>query len=131
VFRTVIASAPAPATNSLPQDPAVREIPGFYYDLEKNKYFKITANHTLGGHFAFSQQSIKEKTIQKVQTCLAVLQFRKRYMDDAVLIQIEFICLVTISPLWNLSRNASALGSPHRRHNMVAWIGFFRINSLD
>lgn len=61
----VTAPAPAPAASSAPQDPAVRDIPGFYYDPEKKKYFKITANHTLGGQFAFSQQSIKERTTQK------------------------------------------------------------------
>lgn len=67
VIRAVVVTAPAPAASSAPQDPVVRDIPGFYYDLEKKKYFKITANHTLGGQFAFSQQSIKEKTTQKVQ----------------------------------------------------------------
>ncbi|KAI7831241.1 WD40-repeat-containing domain protein [Gamsiella multidivaricata] len=44
---------------------AVRDIPGFYYDLEKKKYFKITANHQLGSQHPFSQQSIKEKTTPK------------------------------------------------------------------
>lgn len=68
VVVTAPAPAPAPAASSAPQDPAVRDIPGFYYDPEKKKYFKITANHTLGGQFAFSQQSIKERTTQKVQT---------------------------------------------------------------
>lgn len=76
VIRAVVVTVPAPAASSDPQDPVIRDIPGFYYDPEKKKYFKITANHTLGGQFAFSQQSIKEKTTQKVQTdlgaCVAI-----------------------------------------------------------
>ncbi|KAF9897425.1 hypothetical protein BX616_005626 [Lobosporangium transversale] len=55
-------SSTAPASESTA---AVREIPGFYYDPEKKKYFKITANHVFGSQHPFSQQSIKEKTIQK------------------------------------------------------------------
>ncbi|KAF9137052.1 DDB1 and CUL4 associated factor 4-like 2 [Mortierella sp. GBA39] len=64
VIRAVVVAL-EPAASSASQDPVVRDIPGFYYDLEKKKYFKITANHTLGGQFAFSQQSIKEKTSKK------------------------------------------------------------------
>lgn len=92
VIQALIVSAPAPTTNSTPQDPAIREIPGFYYDLEKKKYFKITANHTLGGQFAFSQQSIKEKTIQKVQTYLAVCSSARDIWTCRVLIQVVIIC---------------------------------------
>ena len=50
--------------------PVVREIPGFFYDPEKKKYFKITANHTLGSQHPFSQQSIREKTTPKVCSVL-------------------------------------------------------------
>ncbi|KAG9072461.1 hypothetical protein KI688_000232 [Linnemannia hyalina] len=64
VIRAVVVAL-EPAASSASQDPVVRDIPGFYYDLEKKKYFKITANHTLGGQFAFSQQSIKEKSSKK------------------------------------------------------------------
>ncbi|KAF4766388.1 hypothetical protein HAV15_010998 [Penicillium sp. str.  len=38
-----------------------REIPGFYYDPEKKKYFKIQANHAAAPNAQYSQQSVKRK----------------------------------------------------------------------
>ncbi|KAF9364386.1 DDB1 and CUL4 associated factor 4-like 2 [Mortierella sp. NVP85] len=43
-------------------EPTAMEIPGFYFDPVKKKYFKITANHVFGSHHPYSQQSIKERT---------------------------------------------------------------------
>ncbi|KAG0207944.1 DDB1 and CUL4 associated factor 4-like 2 [Mortierella sp. GBA30] len=56
----------APLTGSAsvsitPVQTAAREIPGFYFDPEKKKYFRITENHVLGNQHPFSRQSIKEK----------------------------------------------------------------------
>ncbi|KAG0006919.1 DDB1 and CUL4 associated factor 4-like 2 [Modicella reniformis] len=50
------------ATSITPEPPAVKEIPGFYFDPDKKKYFKITPNHAFGSQHPYSQQSIKEKT---------------------------------------------------------------------
>ncbi|KAG0302539.1 hypothetical protein BGZ98_007421 [Dissophora globulifera] len=53
-------SSTSPAT-----EPIIREIPGFYFDPEKKKYFKIIANQVFGSQYLFSQQSIKQKTEEK------------------------------------------------------------------
>lgn len=37
------------ADSSKPQNSEVREIPGFYYDAEKKRYFKITKDHPVPG----------------------------------------------------------------------------------
>jgi hypothetical protein len=37
------------------------EIPGFYYDPEKKKYFKIQANHAAPPNAQYSQQAVKRK----------------------------------------------------------------------
>lgn len=54
------------ATTELSTSGAVKEIPGFYFDPDKKKYFKITANHVFGSQHPYSQQSIKEKVEVKV-----------------------------------------------------------------
>ncbi|KAG0234763.1 hypothetical protein BGW42_006226 [Actinomortierella wolfii] len=53
---TLVESTPAPVA---------REIPGFYYDPEKKRYFKITANHVHGSQHPHSAQSVKEKMAVK------------------------------------------------------------------
>lgn len=61
-------SIPSPAT-LVPTNPSppAREIPGFYYDTEKKKYFKITAVHLVKSQHPFSRDAIAEKTRQKVR----------------------------------------------------------------
>src|SRR5256885_6122548 len=39
-----------------------REIPGYYYDHEKNRYFKIMPNKAVGSNHLFSADSIGTKT---------------------------------------------------------------------
>ncbi|CEJ56648.1 hypothetical protein PMG11_02849 [Penicillium brasilianum] len=41
------------------------EIPGFYYDPEKKKYFKIQANHAAPPGAQYSQESVKRKRNQQ------------------------------------------------------------------
>ncbi|KAL5333481.1 hypothetical protein BJX70DRAFT_61467 [Aspergillus crustosus] len=40
-----------------------REIPGFYYDPEKKKYFKIQANHKSSQGAQYSQDAVKRKRV--------------------------------------------------------------------
>ncbi|KAF9155394.1 hypothetical protein DFQ26_009748 [Actinomortierella ambigua] len=61
---TTTAATPALVAEPAPA-PVAREIPGFYYDPEKKRYFKITANHVHGSQHPYSAQSIKEKTTVK------------------------------------------------------------------
>ncbi|KAF9579268.1 hypothetical protein BGW38_004545, partial [Lunasporangiospora selenospora] len=56
---------PSGGTDPGQKPAAVREIPGFYYDAEKKKYFKILPNHALGSQHPHSRQSIHEKTVEK------------------------------------------------------------------
>ncbi|OJJ47948.1 hypothetical protein ASPZODRAFT_131562 [Penicilliopsis zonata CBS 506.65] len=41
-----------------------REIPGFYYDAEKKKYFKIQANHKAPAGAQYSRDAVKRKRAQ-------------------------------------------------------------------
>ncbi|KAL2013391.1 hypothetical protein VTN00DRAFT_916 [Thermoascus crustaceus] len=43
----------------------VKEIPGFYYDPEKKKYFKIQANHVAPPGYQYSEGAIKEKKLEE------------------------------------------------------------------
>ncbi|KAF9952171.1 DDB1- and CUL4-associated factor 4 [Mortierella alpina] len=49
-------------------EPSIREIPGFYFDTDKKKYFKITENHVFGNQHPFSRQSINRKQEQKIDS---------------------------------------------------------------
>ncbi|PWY94901.1 hypothetical protein BO94DRAFT_213279 [Aspergillus sclerotioniger CBS 115572] len=42
-----------------------REIPGFYYDPEKKKYFKIQANHKAAPGSQYTQDSVKRKRVDQ------------------------------------------------------------------
>ncbi|KAL4884383.1 hypothetical protein BJY04DRAFT_182363 [Aspergillus karnatakaensis] len=42
-----------------------REIPGFYYDPEKKKYFKIQANHKAAPEAQYSQDAVKRKRVDE------------------------------------------------------------------
>ncbi|KAF9411440.1 hypothetical protein BGZ94_001352 [Podila epigama] len=65
-INTDISNTVSPtATSSTAAISQVREIPGFYYDSEKKKYFKITADHLVRLQHPFSQQAIAEKTLRK------------------------------------------------------------------
>ncbi|KAL2216802.1 hypothetical protein M432DRAFT_633955 [Thermoascus aurantiacus ATCC 26904] len=43
----------------------VKEIPGFYYDPEKKKYFKIQANHVAPPGCQYSEKAIKERKLEE------------------------------------------------------------------
>ncbi|KAL2002200.1 hypothetical protein VTN02DRAFT_463 [Thermoascus thermophilus] len=43
----------------------VKELPGFYYDPEKKKYFKIQANHVAPPGYQYSEGAIKEKRLEE------------------------------------------------------------------
>jgi len=43
-------------------DEIPKEIPGYYYDHEKNRYFKIMPNKAVGSNNPFSADSIGTKT---------------------------------------------------------------------
>lgn len=65
-------TAPSAPPSTVPQasstpTPLAIEIPGFYYDTEKKKYFKITAGHLVKSQHPFSRDTIAEKTRRKVQ----------------------------------------------------------------
>ncbi|KAJ5101229.1 hypothetical protein NUU61_003451 [Penicillium alfredii] len=42
-----------------------RDIPGFFYDAEKNKYFKIQANHVAPPGAQYSKESVKKRRIEQ------------------------------------------------------------------
>ncbi|KAL1867212.1 hypothetical protein Plec18167_008753 [Paecilomyces lecythidis] len=42
-----------------------RDIPGFYYDAEKNKYFKIQANHVAPAGSQYSERAIKQRRLDE------------------------------------------------------------------
>ncbi|KAJ9192478.1 hypothetical protein DTO027B5_5498 [Paecilomyces variotii] len=42
-----------------------RDIPGFYYDAEKNKYFKIQANHVAPSGSQYSERAIKQRRLDE------------------------------------------------------------------
>jgi hypothetical protein len=46
----------------------VAEIPGFYYDPEKRKYFKIQKNHTVQTGSPYSAETVKKRKIQEVKS---------------------------------------------------------------
>jgi hypothetical protein len=51
------------SSSSLPRSHEIpREIPGYYYDHEKNRYFKIMPNKAVGSNHLFSADSIGTKT---------------------------------------------------------------------
>ncbi|EER40474.1 conserved hypothetical protein [Histoplasma capsulatum H143] len=64
-------------------DSVPRDIPGYYYDAEKNKYFKIQANHTAPLGSKYSRDVIK----QREQTALR----RKRIEDHSRRVSTETI----------------------------------------
>ncbi|KAF9972864.1 hypothetical protein BGZ73_003931 [Actinomortierella ambigua] len=68
-MATVTTTISTASSSALPAEPApapvAREIPGFYYDPEKKRYFKITANHVHGSQHPHSAQSVKEKMTVK------------------------------------------------------------------
>ncbi|KAL1921829.1 uncharacterized protein VTP21DRAFT_10471 [Calcarisporiella thermophila] len=62
-----VASSMAPSSSSTatPSAPQAMEIPGFYYDAAKNRYFKIVANSS--GNHPYSSQSIKRKRQEEIE----------------------------------------------------------------
>ncbi|KGO75103.1 hypothetical protein PITC_069730 [Penicillium italicum] len=85
-----------------------REIPGFYYDPEKKKYFKIQANHAAPPNAQYSQQSVKRKrselTISENKT-----RFRQRESKETIRKAASLR-----HPLVNLQREIGAVESSTR-----------------
>ncbi|CAG8543109.1 4717_t:CDS:10 [Acaulospora morrowiae] len=52
-------------SSNAPENSPPMEIPGFYYDSEKNRYFKILPNKTFGSDHPHSISAIKEKKMTK------------------------------------------------------------------
>ena len=66
-------SQSSPSSSSQPKlNETPKEIPGYYYDHEKNRYFKIMPNKTVGSSHPFSADSIETKTklAKEVNSCL-------------------------------------------------------------
>ncbi|KAJ5373052.1 hypothetical protein N7517_005058 [Penicillium concentricum] len=60
-----------------------REIPGFYYDEEKKKYFKIQANHVASPNAQYTQQSVKRKR-SELKTRENKTRFRQRENKETI-----------------------------------------------
>ncbi|KAJ5502515.1 hypothetical protein N7463_005389 [Penicillium fimorum] len=60
-----------------------REIPGFYYDEEKKKYFKIQANHVASPNAQYTQQSVKRKR-SELKTRENKARFRQRENKETI-----------------------------------------------
>ncbi|KXG54188.1 uncharacterized protein PGRI_073320 [Penicillium griseofulvum] len=60
-----------------------REIPGFYYDEEKKKYFKIQANHVAPPSAQYTQQSVKRKR-SELKTRENKSRFRQRESKETI-----------------------------------------------
>ncbi|OQE42086.1 hypothetical protein PENCOP_c004G08695 [Penicillium coprophilum] len=60
-----------------------REIPGFYYDEEKKKYFKIQANHVASPSAQYTQQSVKRKR-SELKTRENKTRFRQRENKEKI-----------------------------------------------
>ncbi|KAJ5676114.1 hypothetical protein N7462_009011, partial [Penicillium macrosclerotiorum] len=58
-----------------------REIPGFYYDPEKKKYFKIQANHVAPQGIQYSKESIKRKRTQQE---VAIKHNKRVHLDQRI-----------------------------------------------
>ncbi|KAJ5143736.1 uncharacterized protein N7515_002523 [Penicillium bovifimosum] len=81
-----------------------REIPGFYYDEDKKKYFKIEANHAAAPNAQYSQQSVKRRRIEK-ETREKTAQSQQRIAKETVRKATSLR-----HPLVNLQREMGILG---------------------
>jgi len=97
------------------------EIPGFYFDPVKKKYFKITANHVFGSHHSYSQQSIKERTEVKVSVSFTIQQQSGSHVADIYWQPLAFFSLILRQSRSDLYRD-----SPRWHRIMVVWAGFCR-----
>ncbi|GBC02851.1 hypothetical protein RclHR1_04860005 [Rhizophagus clarus] len=55
------------SSSSTRSDEIPKEIPGYYYDQEKNRYFKIMPNKAVGSNNPFSAESITKKAEEKAR----------------------------------------------------------------
>ncbi|CDM27484.1 hypothetical protein DTO013E5_2779 [Penicillium roqueforti] len=85
-----------------------REIPGFYYDPEKKKYFKIQANHVAPPNAQYSQQSVKRKR-SELATHENKTRFRQRENKEMIRKAPSLR-----HPLVNLQREIGAIESSSR-----------------
>ena len=64
------------SSSSIRSNEIPKEIPGYYYDQEKNRYFKIMPNKAVGSNHRFSADSIESKTKRdeevKVHTLITI-----------------------------------------------------------
>ncbi|KAJ5787071.1 hypothetical protein N7457_002061 [Penicillium paradoxum] len=81
-----------------------REIPGFYYDEEKKKYFQIQANHVAPPNAQYSQQSVKRRRVEQ-KTRQKKTQFRQRQAKETIRKAASLR-----HPLVNLQREIGGLG---------------------
>jgi hypothetical protein len=58
-----------------------REIPGFYYDPDKKKYFKIQASHKAAPGAQYSKDAVKRKRVEHEVVDL-ILSFQMDYGTD-------------------------------------------------
>ncbi|KAF9387039.1 DDB1 and CUL4 associated factor 4-like 2 [Podila verticillata] len=82
---TTAPSAPPSTVSQASSTPTLSavEIPGFYYDTEKKKYFKIAAGHLVKSQHPFSRDTIAERTRQKPVLDPIVQSTRKRFDTGA------------------------------------------------
>ncbi|KAL4872730.1 hypothetical protein BDV12DRAFT_161426 [Aspergillus spectabilis] len=104
-----------------------REIPGFYFDPEKKKYFKIQANHKSSPGSQYSQDAVKRKRVdhEKRQRKARLIQrHEKEKIKRAACLQ---------HPLMQAQREVGAFPAPRPvEHEQVglAYASQFRRNQL-
>ncbi|CAI7567558.1 unnamed protein product [Penicillium glandicola] len=93
-----------------------REIPGFYYDEEKKKYFKIQANHAAAPNAQYSQQSVKRKQSELTKRENKI-RFKQRKNTETIPRAASLR-----HPLVNIQREIGAIQSSSARQEQQALI---------
>ncbi|KAJ5258691.1 hypothetical protein N7524_010247 [Penicillium chrysogenum] len=92
------------------------EIPGFYYDPEKKKYFKIQANHAAPPNAQYSQQAVKRKRSELMKRENKT-RFRQRENKETIRKAASLK-----HPLVNLQREIGVIVSSRARQEQQARI---------
>ncbi|KAJ5963892.1 uncharacterized protein N7479_003768 [Penicillium vulpinum] len=95
----------------MPQD-----IPGYYYDEAKKKYFKIQANHVAPPNAQYSQQSVKRKRSELTEREKKA-RFRQRESQETIQKAVSLK-----HPLINIQREIGAIESSGARQEQQARI---------
>lgn len=81
--------------------PAAKEIPGFYYDEMRGKYFKIQPNHAATSGSKYTQSSVRrEREYRKVRHCRFINLLtpdQAKYYQNYLEVLVTGLYLFTIS----------------------------------